>query len=91
MTVNIARADMGLCVVCGEPKRRNALTCAREDCHEAFVAWCEGEYGFYRKVVDETTGKTHRVSTRDIIERGIVMSELKKYPEWALQKGENVK
>lgn len=42
----------------------------------------EREFGIYKRVVDIETGKTHRVSTRDIIEKGLRHQDLKKYPEW---------
>lgn len=42
----------------------------------------EREFGIYKKVVDIETGKTHRVSTRDIIEKGLRHHDLKNYPEW---------
>lgn len=74
-------ADRGLCVVCGRPRRFNALTCDNEDCHETFVAWCEDQFGAYKKVVGPD-GVTRKVSTRNIIENGLKASELVKYPRW---------
>jgi len=42
----------------------------------------EREFGIYKKVVDIETGKSHRVPTRDIIEKGLRYQDLKSYPEW---------
>lgn len=38
--------------------------------------------GGYKKVTDMVTGKTHRVPTRYIIEKGLKQTELKNFPEW---------
>ena len=57
------------------------MTCS-DDCHEKLVYVLEKEYGIYKKVVDLETGKTHKVPTRDIIERGLKHTDLKNYPEW---------
>ena len=42
----------------------------------------EREFGVYKKVVDLETGRTHKVPTRDIIEKGLKHRDLKNYPEW---------
>lgn len=80
--VKMENVALGLCVVCGEKRRVDALTCRKEDCHEIFIAWSEGQFGVYKKVVSLATGKAHRVPTRDIIEKGISGRDLVNYPEW---------
>ncbi|MHA1286224.1 MAG: hypothetical protein ACTSPB_02350 [Candidatus Thorarchaeota archaeon] len=80
--INLKRANLGLCVVCGEPKRPEALTCYKEDCHEKFVAWCEEKFGIYKKITG-LDGITRRVPTRDIIEKGLRSENLSNYPEWS--------
>ena len=84
MPVDIERAARGLCVVCGKPKRFNALTCSNEDCHETFVTWCENQHGLYKKV-SGPDGVVRRVPTRDIVEKGLKASELENYPAWGLE------
>ena len=80
--IDLKRADLGLCVVCGEPRRPEALTCYKEDCHEKFVAWFEEKFGTYKKV-EGPDGIPHRVPTREIIEKGLRAEDLKNYPEWS--------
>lgn len=57
------------------------MTCS-DDCHEKLVHRLELEFGIYKKALDLETGKTHKVPTRDIIEKGLKRQDLKNYPEW---------
>jgi len=75
------RSDPGLCWICGAQCTEFLVTCS-EECHEKLVDRLEREFGIYKRVVDNETGKTHRVPTRDIIEKGLRHQDLKKYPEW---------
>jgi len=70
------------CWACGKPlpkPRLYAVTCSKE-CHERLIEALEAEFGRYKRVVDDVTGKTHRVPTRDIIEKGLKYGDLSKYP-----------
>ena len=69
------------CFICGKPCQPGRATCS-DDCHEKMVYKFEQEFGTYKKVVDDTTGLTHKVPVRDIVERGLKQSELHKYPLW---------
>lgn len=57
------------------------MTCS-ENCHEEFIKFCEKEYGIVKKVVDDTTGISYKVPTRDIVEKGLYWKDLNKYPQW---------
>lgn len=69
------------CQICGKPCQPGRATCS-EDCHEKFVDRCEKEFGAYKKIIDLTTGLTHKVPTRTIIEKGIKQVDLHGYPLW---------
>jgi hypothetical protein len=58
------------------------LACS-DDYLEKLIKRFEEAFGVYKKVVDLETGKTHRVPTRDIIEKGLKQKDLKNYPEWS--------
>lgn len=73
--------DAVLCWICGTPSQKYLITCS-DECHEKFVHILEQEFGIYKKLVDIVTGKTYKVPTRDIIERGLKYEDLKNYPEW---------
>lgn len=75
------RSDPVLCWICGAECNKYFVTCS-DGCHEKLVDRLEREFGIYKKVVDIETGKTHRVPTRDIIEKGLKYRDLKNYPEW---------
>jgi len=69
------------CAVCGVSIPEGRLTCS-DDCHEKAVDYIEREFGVYKKVTDDVSGKTYKVPTRDIIEKGLKQPELKNYPLW---------
>ena len=69
------------CVICGAPRLPLRYTCS-DECHEKFVDKMEREYGVYKKVTDALTGRSYRVPTRDVIERGLRWGDLRNYPEW---------
>lgn len=69
------------CLICGKPCQPGRVTCS-DDCHEKLIYKYEQEFGKYKKVVDTTTGLTHKVPTRTIIEEGIKQVDLHKYPLW---------
>ncbi len=59
----------------------NKITCS-DSCHEEFVLNRIKKEGEYKKVTDITTGITHKIPTRKIIEEGILAKDLKNYPLW---------
>lgn len=60
---------------------RQKITCSNP-CHEKFIGLIIKEYGEFKKVYDHF-GVAYRVPTKDIIERGLIESELwKHYPRW---------
>ncbi len=70
----------GLCIMCNEPiDRAGNITCS-EKCHELFIEFAEKKFGVIKRVVDMTTGLTHEVPTRDIIEKGLKQQYLINYP-----------
>ena len=77
----IIENEPGFCWVCGAPCPETRVTCS-DDCHEKLIQILENDFGVYKKVVNMETGKTHKVPTRDIIERGLEQKDLKKYPKW---------
>lgn len=79
--IDTGYSDPVICYICGAPCSPGRLTCS-DDCHEKLVYRLERDFGVYKKVVDLETGKTHRVLTRDIVERGLRQIDLKNYPEW---------
>jgi hypothetical protein len=61
---------------------KTRITCS-DKCHRLFVKSLVGQFGEYKRVVDQTTGKSYRVSTKDFIEKSLKWRDLsKKYPEW---------
>lgn len=81
IVVNFENADKNLCVICDKHTITGKMTCS-DDCHEKFVEFCEGQYGISKKVVDQTTGISYKVPTRDIIEKGLKWKDLTNYPRW---------
>lgn len=80
ITVNFENIDKNLCVICDKPGTFK-MTCS-EGCHEEFVEFCEEQYGISKKVIDQTTGISYKVPTRDIIEKGLKWKDLPNYPQW---------
>src|SRR5437870_4974356 len=73
------------CANCGNPlplRRIGMLTCSGL-CHSVFVERLVLQFGEYKRVMDLETGVTHRVPTRDILERGLKHTDLHKYPLWS--------
>jgi CRISPR/Cas system-associated protein Cas10 (large subunit of type III CRISPR-Cas system) len=81
IVVNFENANKNRCVICDKPTITGKMTCC-EYCHEKFVEFCEGQYGISKKVVDQTTGISYKVPTKDIIEKGLKWEDLTKYPLW---------
>lgn len=77
--VKLENADKGLCVACDKHITKGRMTCS-ENCHEEFVKFCEEQYGATKKVVDNTTGISYNVPTRDIVEKGLKWEDLHNYP-----------
>lgn len=71
----------GLCVMCNMPRVPGGITCGKS-CHEEFVKFCEEKFGKVKKVVDRTTNVAYKVPTRYIIEYGLKLKDLPKYPVW---------
>lgn len=78
---SISLSDPILCWICGRSSQKYLVTCS-DECHEKLIHRLEKEFGIYKKVVDIETGKTYKVPTRDIIEKGLKYEDIKKYPEW---------
>lgn len=78
---SIKHSEPGLCWICGAPCQKYLVTCS-DECHEKLVHRLEREFGIYKKVTDIETGKSYKVPTRDIIEKGLKYRDLKNYPEW---------
>lgn len=57
------------------------ITCSSY-CHELYVFSLELEFGKYKRFVDATTGVTHKVPIRYVIEHGIRQEDLKRFPTW---------
>lgn len=70
------------CVVCGKPFLRGRFYTCSEDCHRKLVDDLVARFGEFKRVVDAETGKTYKVPTRDILEKGLKHEDLVKYPEW---------
>ena len=79
ITINFENSDKGLCIICDRPTIIGRMTCS-DSCHEKFIEFCEEQYGVSKNVVDQTTGITYKVPTRDIVERGLKWKDLAKYP-----------
>ncbi len=60
---------------------RTRITCS-EKCHKLFVRALTSQFGEFKRVVDQTTEKSYRVPTKDIIEKGLKWRDLARYPEW---------
>lgn len=69
------------CVICGASCPRGKITCC-DDHHEEYIQQMEIKFGFYKKVTDEETGVSYKVSIREIIEKGLKQKDLSNYPEW---------
>ncbi len=57
------------------------ITCS-EKCHENFIDGCEQKFGKFKKIIDQVTDVAYKVSTRDIIEKGVTWKDLHNYPFW---------
>ena len=60
---------------------RTRITCS-EKCHRLFVRALVSQFGEFKRVMDQTTEKSYRVPTKDIIEKGLKWHALARYPEW---------
>ena len=79
--INLQNIDKNLCMICDKHTIKGRMTCSA-DCHEKFVEFCEEQYGISKKVIDETTGISYKVPTRDIIEKGLKWEDLTDYHLW---------
>lgn len=78
---------MSVCIWCkrdrepfeGERNLTRAVTCS-EACHDALLDYYVGLFGETKRVTDASTGKTHLVPTRTIMEDGLKHGDLSKYP-----------
>lgn len=83
--VDISNADAGIVEIKSKCCKANVfqhvrVTCS-DECHEELVKQLEEKFGKYKKVTDEG-GKSYRVPTRDIIERGLKYEDLSNYEMW---------
>jgi len=70
------------CLVCGKPYKPGRLYTCSEACHQRFIDALVKQFGEFKRVVDERTGKAYRVPTRYILEHGLKYDELPNFPEW---------
>ena len=70
------------CVVCGKLYRIGRFYTCSEECHERLVDEIVKAFGEFKKIVDLETGIAYRVPTREVLERGLMYEDLKKYPKW---------
>lgn len=70
------------CIICGKPFSQGRLRTCSDECHQRFIDIMVVMFGRFKKVVDSETGKTYRVPTREILEKGLKHEDLVKYPEW---------
>jgi len=78
ISANILRT----CLVCSKRFTHRRLYTCSEACHKKLIDKLVKTFGKYKRVIDVTTGKAYKVSTREILENGIRQEELPKYPEW---------
>jgi hypothetical protein len=60
---------------------RTRITCS-DKCHRNFVNQLIKQFGEFKLVVDQTSGKTYKVPTKEIIEKGLKWRDLSRYPEF---------
>jgi len=71
-----------VCVVCGALYRVGRMYTCSEECHEKMVEALVEEFGEFKKIVDAETGVAYKVPTREVLDRGLWLDGLKKYPKW---------
>lgn len=59
----------------------NKITCS-DFCHNQYILKKIDEDGLFKKVVDLSSGMSHKVPTRLLIEEGLRQENLKNYPLW---------
>ncbi|WP_174591897.1 hypothetical protein [Methanocella conradii] len=73
---------------CGaELEVRTRITCS-DKCHRLFVRVLISQFGEFKRLVDQSTGKSYRVPTKEIIEKGLKWRDLTRYPEWSTKQQE---
>ncbi len=82
---DLRRAASGICPACEKDlppigTRTRQLTCD-DVCHRVWIERLIAAYGETRRIVDLSTGKTHLVPTRVILEQGVKGSDVSTYPE----------
>lgn len=60
---------------------RTRITCS-DKCHKHFVKDLIKQFGEFKIVVDQSSGKSYKVPTKDIIEKGLRWRDLSRYPEF---------
>jgi len=71
-----------VCIVCGKTYVGGREFTCSEKCHKELCKKLVAMFGEFKRVVDAETGKTYRVPTKDILEKGLRHEDLVKYPEW---------
>ncbi len=71
------------CAACSRdlPSTRTRLLTCDERCHQAWIDRLVREQGETKRITDLSTGKTHLVPTRVILEQGVTGKDLAGYPE----------
>jgi hypothetical protein len=64
----------------GDLEVRTRITCS-DRCHRLFVAELIKQFGEFKLIVDQTSGKSYKVPTKDIIEKGLAWRDLSRYAE----------
>jgi hypothetical protein len=59
---------------------RTRITCS-DKCHKHFVTGLIKQFGEFKLVVDQSSGKSYKVPTKDLVERSLRFSNLRSYPE----------
>jgi hypothetical protein len=60
---------------------RTRITCS-DKCHRLFVRELVRQFGEFKLVVDQASGRSYKVPTKDIIEKGLKWRDLSRYPEF---------
>lgn len=69
-------------MVCGGLYRVGRMYTCSEECHEKMVDALVEEFGESKKIIDAETGVAYKVPTREVLERGLWLEDLRKYPKW---------
>jgi rubredoxin len=84
--MSVRKWKMKLCIVCNNLYDKHLpgarMNTCGDVCHKTFIDNFVARFGEFKKVTDGTTGKSYKVPTRVICEKGIRQQELNRYPLW---------